>query len=56
MVKLGPQAFTHKLKVLVDIANELKLSDEAEVTSFSSLPLINNNRELIAAIMLQNVM
>lgn len=56
MVKLGPHAFTGKLKVLVDIANELKLSDATDITDFMSLPLISGNRELMAAILLQNVM
>jgi hypothetical protein len=27
MVKMGPHAFTNKLKVLVDLANELKISE-----------------------------
>jgi hypothetical protein len=55
MVKVGPQAFRHKLKVLVDIANELKLVD-APIEDFLSLPLVNGNKELMAAILLQNVM
>jgi hypothetical protein len=56
MVKMGPHAFTNKLKVLVDLANELKLSEGAQIVDFLTLPMINGNREIMAAIMLQNVM
>jgi hypothetical protein len=56
MVKLGPMAFTSKLKVLVDIANDLKLSESGKITDFMSLPLVNGSKVLMAAILLQNVM
>jgi len=56
MVKLGPMAFTSKLKVLVDIANDLKLSESGTITDFMSLPLVNGSKVLMAAILLQNVM
>ena len=56
MVKMGPLAFTNKLKVLVDLANELKLSEEDKIIDFLHLPMINGNRKLMAAIMLQNIM
>jgi hypothetical protein len=56
MVKLGPMAFTSKLKVLVDIANDLKLSESGSITDFMSLPLVNGSKVLMAAILLQNVM
>jgi hypothetical protein len=56
MVKMGPMAFTSKLKVLVDIANDLKLSQSGSITDFMSLPLVNGCKVLMAAILLQNVM
>lgn len=56
MVKMGPMAFTSKLKVLVDIANDLKLSESGLITDFMSLPLVNGSKVLMAAILLQNVM
>jgi len=43
MVKMGPQAFQGKLKSLVTIANELKLSTLTAIESFITLPLINGN-------------
>ena len=56
IVKLGAQAFKNKLKVLIDIANDLKLSEDATLTGFESLPLINGSLVLLAAILVQNVM
>jgi len=55
MVELCPKMFTGRQRVLVDIANQLKLSD-TDITSFMTLPLINGDREIMAAIALQNLL
>ena len=51
MITQGPKMFAGRQKVLLYVANELKISD-TELISFGQLPLINNDKQLIAAIIL----
>lgn len=47
--------FVGRQKVLVTIANDLKISD-VEFTDFITMPLINGDREICSAIILQNLL
>lgn len=55
MVELGPKMFTSRQKVLLEIANTLKISDTG-VPSFLQMPLVNGEKEIVAAVVLQNLL
>jgi len=55
MAKNGPSVFKKGLKVFIDLANELHISP-SPVNDFYTLPMIKDDRELAAAIILQNLM
>lgn len=50
------KVFLGKTKVLLDIANELHFNGDTPATDFFSLPLINGEKELALAVILQNAM
>jgi len=55
MSKNAPNVFKKNLKVYIDMATELSVSD-APIQDFYGLPLINGDLELVCAIALQNLM
>ena len=54
LIEAGIKQFRGRLKVILFIANELKISD-THITESINLPLIDGDKELFAAIILQNL-
>jgi hypothetical protein len=55
MISLATRMFIGKQKVLLMIANMLKIAD-TEISSFLEMPIINGQREILTALVLQNLL